>query len=306
MATPFSSVPAKALVFAGIAALAACGGGTSAGTPGAGPNLQSDARADQSIKHEVVPNPYPTTIGEQWKYNYTLVLANSPGTVQDTTGTIATTLQSQTTFNGNPVFDYHSVFNYSSGADGGITGTTTTDNYEYFVGSYYYYYGNSITGSESSPKYSNTSTDAQTYPTPFILDILPESNGNHATEPGAYTLTATSTSTANGGTDVSESYSRANSGASTTAETITLAGKKFLVHHIVYPRALEENLAARIGREKPDAVVFGHTHKPFCETINGILFFNPGYAGKPKFGAERSVAILHLEGKAIRHEFIPL
>jgi len=39
-------------------------------------------------------------------------------------------------------------------------------------------------------------------------------------------------------------------------ETITLAGKKFLVHHIVYPRALEENLAARIGREKPDAVVF--------------------------------------------------
>ncbi len=89
-------------------------------------------------------------------------------------------------------------------------------------------------------------------------------------------------------------------------ETITLAGKKFLVHHIVYPRALEENLAARIGREKPDAVVFGHTHKPFCETINGILFFNPGYAGKPKFGAERSVAILHLEGKAIRHEFIPL
>jgi hypothetical protein len=101
------------------------------------------------------------------------------------------------------------------------------------VGSYYYYYGNSITGSESSPKYSNTSTDAQTYPTPFILDILPESNGNHATEPGAYTLTATSTSTANGGTDVSESYSRANSGASTTAETITLAGTPYSVSETI-------------------------------------------------------------------------
>jgi hypothetical protein len=89
-------------------------------------------------------------------------------------------------------------------------------------------------------------------------------------------------------------------------EVLTLAGKKFLVHHIVYPRALDENVVARINREKPEVVVFGHTHKPFCETINGILFFNPGYAGKPKFGAERSVAVLHLDASGIRHEFIPL
>ena len=53
-------------------------------------------------------------------------------------------------------------------------------------------------------------------------------------------------------------------------------------------------------------VVFGHTHKKFCETVNGILFFNPGYSGKPKLGTERSVAILHCDEKGIRHEFIPL
>ena len=53
-------------------------------------------------------------------------------------------------------------------------------------------------------------------------------------------------------------------------------------------------------------VVFGHTHKRFCETIGGILFFNPGYAGKPRFGAERSAAILHCGQEGIRHEFIPL
>jgi len=53
-------------------------------------------------------------------------------------------------------------------------------------------------------------------------------------------------------------------------------------------------------------VVFGHTHKKFAETIEGVFFFNPGYAGKPKFGAERSVALIHLEGPAIRHEFIAL
>ena len=89
-------------------------------------------------------------------------------------------------------------------------------------------------------------------------------------------------------------------------EIVELAGKKFLVHHIVNPRALSEQIAARIAKEKPDAVIFGHTHKAFCETVGGVLFFNPGYAGKPKFGAERSVAILHLTGLEIRHEFIPL
>ena len=89
-------------------------------------------------------------------------------------------------------------------------------------------------------------------------------------------------------------------------EVVTLAEKKFLVHHIVNPRALSETVAARIQRVQPDVVVFGHTHKKFAETVNGIFYFNPGYAGKPKFGAERSVAILHLTGKEIRHEFIPL
>ena len=89
-------------------------------------------------------------------------------------------------------------------------------------------------------------------------------------------------------------------------ECATVAKKKFLVHHIVNPWARSEPLEARIAKERPDAVVFGHTHKKFCETVDGILFFNPGYAGKPKFGAERSVAVLHAEGAKIRPEFFPL
>ena len=86
----------------------------------------------------------------------------------------------------------------------------------------------------------------------------------------------------------------------------SLAQKKFLVHHIVNPHALLPELASRVAREKPDAIIFGHTHKAFAETVDGIFFFNPGYAGKPKPGAERSVAILHLEDGAIRPEFITL
>jgi putative phosphoesterase len=89
-------------------------------------------------------------------------------------------------------------------------------------------------------------------------------------------------------------------------ETLHLCDRKFLIHHIVNPRALDEHLEKRIKREKPEVVVFGHTHKPFCEEIGRILFFNPGYAGKSRFGMERSAAILHCEGQIIRPEYFHL
>ena len=89
-------------------------------------------------------------------------------------------------------------------------------------------------------------------------------------------------------------------------EVVTLAGRKFLVHHIVNQRELTDELRLRIARERPDAVVFGHTHKAFSETIDGVLYLNPGYAGKPKFGAERSMAILNCDGEGMRPEFLTL
>ncbi len=89
-------------------------------------------------------------------------------------------------------------------------------------------------------------------------------------------------------------------------EVVTLARKKFLVHHIVNPGALSETVAAEIARQKPDAVIFGHTHKAMAQTVDGVFFFNPGYAGKPRFGAARSVGLLHVAGKDIRHAFVPL
>jgi putative phosphoesterase len=89
-------------------------------------------------------------------------------------------------------------------------------------------------------------------------------------------------------------------------ETIMLAGRKFLIHHIVNPVAPGERVVERIARELPDVVIFGHTHKRFCETLGGILFFNPGYSGKPKLNLERSVAILHCGEEEIRPEYIQL
>ena len=89
-------------------------------------------------------------------------------------------------------------------------------------------------------------------------------------------------------------------------EVVEIAGRKFFVQHIVNPHSPADLLKTRLARERPDVVVFGHTHKPFCETIGGTLFFNPGYAGKPRFGLERTVAILHCDRKGIRTEYLPL
>lgn len=76
-------------------------------------------------------------------------------------------------------------------------------------------------------------------------------------------------------------------------EVVRMAGQTFLVQHIVNPRRLEERLQRRISQERAGIVVFGHTHETCCERANGVLFVNPGSAGKARFGKPRTVAVLH-------------
>jgi putative phosphoesterase len=89
-------------------------------------------------------------------------------------------------------------------------------------------------------------------------------------------------------------------------EVIELGGRKFLVHHIVDVRSPAEDLRRRLERERPDVVVFGHTHKPFQAQIGGTLFLNPGYAGRHRFQLARSVAVIEYDAGDLRVEFKPL
>jgi putative phosphoesterase len=89
-------------------------------------------------------------------------------------------------------------------------------------------------------------------------------------------------------------------------EVFELGRHKFLLQHIVQPNTPAVLLSHRVQTEKPDVIVFGHTHKPFNQTIGGIWYFNPGYAGKARFGLERSVALLHFKGDKIKPEFLKL
>ena len=45
-----------------------------------------------------------------------------------------------------------------------------------------------------------------------------------------------------------------------------------------------------------DAVIFGHSHKYFEQTIDGRLWLNPGSCGKRRFDQEITLAILTVDG----------
>jgi putative phosphoesterase len=89
-------------------------------------------------------------------------------------------------------------------------------------------------------------------------------------------------------------------------ETVTLGGRKFLLHHIVDPLAPSDELKGQLLRAQPDVVVYGHTHRRFFGRSNGTVYLNPGYAGRPKLGLERTVAILDTATPDLAVEFFNL
>lgn len=85
-----------------------------------------------------------------------------------------------------------------------------------------------------------------------------------------------------------------------------VGGWRFLVHHIVNPSNPTRELERRIGVSRPHVVIFGHTHKAYSGKHGDVLYFNPGYAGKPRFNLPRSVGFIHVEGGLLRTEIVPL
>ncbi|MBR3576933.1 MAG: metallophosphoesterase family protein [Clostridia bacterium] len=47
-----------------------------------------------------------------------------------------------------------------------------------------------------------------------------------------------------------------------------------------------------------DAALFGHTHQPFCERIDGVLLLNPGCG--ERYGKPGSIGIIEIEDDEIK------
>lgn len=79
----------------------------------------------------------------------------------------------------------------------------------------------------------------------------------------------------------------------------TIGGINILITHILpRPRKLRGDVAASLRGKRADIVVFGHSHLPHNEVIDGVRFFNPASAGPRRFDYPVSVGIID-EGKAV-------
>lgn len=68
--------------------------------------------------------------------------------------------------------------------------------------------------------------------------------------------------------------------------------KNILVRHIVSVDSLHRTFPNSSSLETADALIFGHTHRKYFQTCQGLLCVNPGYSGRPRKGSDRSVAML--------------
>lgn len=70
-----------------------------------------------------------------------------------------------------------------------------------------------------------------------------------------------------------------------------------LFHGFGSPSKLVELLKEEFKNEKLDAIIFGHSHYPFNEVQDGILFFNPGSPTDKVFSPYNSFGILDISDK---------
>ena len=87
---------------------------------------------------------------------------------------------------------------------------------------------------------------------------------------------------------------------------VEFGGNKFLIHHIVDFPVPSQTVRALLAEEQPQIVIFGHTHMPCNERLDGVLYLNPGSPATPRGGAPASVAIVEFENDTPRARHITL
>jgi putative phosphoesterase len=86
-------------------------------------------------------------------------------------------------------------------------------------------------------------------------------------------------------------------------KTLIIEGKKICITHgYGPPDKLVDVLKEELFSEKPDIIVFGHSHTPKNEYIDGVLFFNPGSATDTVFAPYRSYGIIEIDKGEIKAE----
>jgi hypothetical protein len=81
-----------------------------------------------------------------------------------------------------------------------------------------------------------------------------------------------------------------------------LGGRSLYILHDVHELDLDP-VASGV-----DVVISGHSHQPRSETVQGVLYLNPGSAGPRRFNLPITLAILELDKSGMRpviHDLVP-
>ncbi|MEC0232530.1 metallophosphoesterase family protein [Paenibacillus alba] len=74
-----------------------------------------------------------------------------------------------------------------------------------------------------------------------------------------------------------------------------------LIHGDGFRKTTEERAREAFQADRPDIVIFGHSHIPFMQTVEGILMFNPGSPTDKRRQPKYSYGIIEL-GETIQAE----
>lgn len=91
------------------------------------------------------------------------------------------------------------------------------------------------------------------------------------------------------------------------AKTVfNVAGYKVgVIHGFGSPRGIENRVAQQF-QKKVDVILFGHSHRPFHEIINGVLLFNPGSPTDKRFAPYCSFGLIEFGAKGINAKICEL
>ena len=91
------------------------------------------------------------------------------------------------------------------------------------------------------------------------------------------------------------------------ARIVEASGKKIgLIHGWGSREGLEWRILRRFEDPMPDIIVYGHSHVPFWDRVDGVLMFNPGSAATGGYRSTGTVGLIEIEGDRIEARHISL
>lgn len=67
-----------------------------------------------------------------------------------------------------------------------------------------------------------------------------------------------------------------------------------VIHGWGAPKGILTRIAGRVQEDKPELVIFGHTHRPTDEMFEGVRYFNPGSPTDKFFAPFNSLGLLEI------------